>query len=232
MVLRPTRIATIGRTVLSPDIRNGAKGHSITAKHRVGLLGYKLVVQGMPSMDQHIDISVCAHAACWSILRHYSEHYNIYREFLTYDITLMAQEFNPGGLVPSKGLTVSHAERVFQEAGAYPYYVTREDKMMPLSIGKLQAYVASGFPLFAAMHQRGHAIAVTGYEWADSLPGKAGPHYSWDAVKSLVVIDDNYLPYLSIPATKTKGDTSRYSAKDIDALLFLFRRRCFTQQML
>jgi len=55
-------------------------------------------------MDQHIDISVCAHAACWSILRHYSERYTTYREFLTHDITMMAQEFNPGGLVPSKGL--------------------------------------------------------------------------------------------------------------------------------
>jgi len=68
-------------------------------------------------MDQHRDISVCAHAACWSLLRHYSERYNSYREFLTHDITLMAQEFNPGGLVPSKGLEISHAERVFQSAG-------------------------------------------------------------------------------------------------------------------
>ena len=79
-------------------------------------------------MDQHIDISVCAHAACWSILRHYSERYSIYREVLTHDITLMAHQFNPGGLVPSKGLEVSHAERVFQEAGTFPYHVAREKR--------------------------------------------------------------------------------------------------------
>jgi hypothetical protein len=76
MVLRPTGIATIGRSVLSPDIRKGASGFIITALHKVQLLGYELEVQGFPSMDQHIDISVCAHAACWSILRHYSVHYN------------------------------------------------------------------------------------------------------------------------------------------------------------
>ena len=87
MVLRPTGIGTIGRSVLSPDVRSGAARYIIAASHKVHVLGYKLFVQGFPSMDQHIDISVCAHAACWSVLRHYSEKYNIYREFLTHDIT-------------------------------------------------------------------------------------------------------------------------------------------------
>ena len=125
MVLRPTGIATIGRSILSPDVRSGAKGSIIRADHKVHLLGYKLSIQGFPSMDQHIDISVCAHAACWSILRHYSEKFNIYREFHTHDITLMAQQFNPGGLVPSKGLEVSHAERVFLEAGTFPLHIVK-----------------------------------------------------------------------------------------------------------
>src|SRR4051812_25168129 len=107
MVLRPTGIATIGRTVLSPDIRRGAGRFIITANHKVHLLGYKLAIHGFPSMDQHVDISVCAHAACWSILRHYSERYNTYREYFTHDITIMAHEFNPGGLVPSKGLQMA-----------------------------------------------------------------------------------------------------------------------------
>lgn len=97
MVLRPTGIATIGRSVLSPDVRSGANGFIITAAHKIHLLGYKLTVEGFPSMDQHVDISVCAHAACWSILRHYSERYSTYREFLIHDITMMAHQFNPGG---------------------------------------------------------------------------------------------------------------------------------------
>ena len=126
MVLRPTGIVTIGRTVVSPDVRSGACRFIITANHKVHILGYKLEVQGFPSMDQHHDISVCAHAACWSILRHYSERYNVYREFLTHDITMMAHQFDPGGLIPSKGLEVSHAERVFQQAGTFPVHIPRE----------------------------------------------------------------------------------------------------------
>src|SRR6185369_6311791 len=98
VVLRPTRIATIGRSVLSPRIRTGSSRFQITHRHKVHLLGYKLSVTGFPSMDQHTDIAVCAHVACWSILRHYSERYSLYREYLTHDITQMAEETDPGGL--------------------------------------------------------------------------------------------------------------------------------------
>lgn len=226
MVLRPTGIATIGRTVVSPDVRSGASRFIITADHKVHLLGYKLTVQGFPSMDQHVDISVCAHAACWSVLRHYSERYNIYREFLTHDITIMAHEFNPGGLVPSKGLQVSHAERVFQEAGTFPVHIARgKSGTGDLSFYRqLSSYVESGFPLFAAMHQRGHAIAVVGYEWRTPVnTAVPGMRYAWDEVQSLAVVDDNYLPYQSIPK---KGGTP-YCAEDIDAFIVALPEKVF-----
>jgi hypothetical protein len=117
----------LGRSVLSPDVRTGARGSVISTDHKVHLLGYTLLVAGFPWMNQHVDISVCAHVACWSILRHYSERWHRHREYLTHDITMMAQQFDPGGLIPSKGLQVSHAERVFQVAGTYPVHVARED---------------------------------------------------------------------------------------------------------
>ena len=226
MVLRPTEIATIGRSVVSPDVRTGAHGHVITTHHKVHLLGYKLSLEGFPSMDQHIDISVCAHAACWSILRHYSVRYPIYREFLTYDITLMAQQFNPGGLVPSKGLEVSHAERVFQQAGTFPIVVTRLAPNDPAFYRQLHAYVESGFPLFAAMHARSHAIAVIGYDWrkpTTTPQPQTGLRYAWDEVESLVVVDDNKLPYLSVPV---QGGTD-YSASDIDAFIVPLPEKVF-----
>lgn len=217
MVLRPTGIATIGRSILSPSVRKGAHGVTVRADHKVHLLGYKLKVEGFPSMDQHNDISVCAHAACWSILRHYSERYNVYREFLTHDITMMAQEFNPGGIVPSRGLHISHAERVFQEAGTFPVHIARkiENKDDHKFYRQLIAYLESGFPLFAAMHDRGHAVAVVGLDWkSPSTPKGRGLEYAWNRVESLVVVDDSHLPYLPIPAA---GDS--YSAKNIDAFI-------------
>ena len=225
MVLRPTGIATIGRSVVSPDVRNGACRYIITSDHKVHLLGYRLTVQGFPSMDQHIDINVCAHVACWSILRHYSERYSTYREFLTHDITLMAQEFNPGGLVPSKGLQVSHAERVFQEAGTFPVHIARSKSDDASFYRQLGAYVDSGFPLFAAMHASGHAIAVVGYKWKSvGTAGGGRLRYAWDEMHSLAVVDDNHLPYFSIPLSAT-GEL--YSAQDIDAFIVALPDKVF-----
>ncbi|MDA8230648.1 MAG: hypothetical protein M0006_04835 [Magnetospirillum sp.] len=218
MVLRPTGIAAIGRTVLSPDIRKGAGRFIITADHKVHLLGYKLSIRGFPSMDQHVDISVCAHAACWSILRHYSERYSIHREYLVHEITMMAHEFNPGGLVPSKGLQIAHAERVFLEAGTFPVHIARNSQTKAGDhpfYRQLIAYVESGFPLFVAMHSRGHAVALVGYEWRQPAKGQPGLRYAWDEVESLAVVDDNHLPYMSIP----RMGGHPYAADAIDAFI-------------
>ena len=73
IVLRPTIVATLGRSVLSPNIRLGARGRAIQSVHNVNLLGHQLHVWGFPSMAQHVDIAVCAHVSCWAILRYYSE---------------------------------------------------------------------------------------------------------------------------------------------------------------
>jgi hypothetical protein len=225
MVLRPTGVATIGRSVVTPDVRRGASRFIITADHKVHVLGHTLKIHGFPSMDQHIDIAVCAHATCWSILRHYSERYSIYREYHTHDITMLAQQFDPGGFIPSRGLALSQAERVFQEAGTFPVIVAREiNNAGDLSFYRqLTAYVDSGFPLFAAMHNKGHAMAIVGYEWRTPLnTGLPGMRYSWDEIKTLAIVDDNHLPYLSIPA-----DGGPYSAKDIDSFIVALPEKVF-----
>jgi hypothetical protein len=216
MVLRPTGIATIGRSLMSPDVRSGACRYIISASHKVHLLGYRLAVEGFPSMDQHIDISVCAHVACWSILRHYSERYSLYHELLTHDITMLAQEFDPGGIVPSFGLGISHAERVFQAAGTFPVHVAREKPDDASFYRQLAAYIDSGFPLFAAMQTREHAVALVGYAWRPPSTSRTSAlRYAWDELDAVAVVDDNELPYLSIPVS---GGTP-YSVQDVDAFI-------------
>lgn len=226
MVLRPTGIATVGRSVLSPDVRKGACRSIVVADHKAHVLGHRLLVKGFPSMDQHVDIAVCAHVACWSILRHYSERYSIYREHLTHDVTMMAQDFNPGGLVPSLGLTVANAERVFQQAGTFPLLVTRRPKDPdPEFFRQIGAYLESGFPLFASMRSREHAIAIVGHEWVPKRDWPSGGlKFSWDEVARLCVVDDNYLPYHSMPAL---GSGTPYSIDDVDAFIVPLPEKVF-----
>ena len=235
VVLRPTIAATLGRSLLSPRIRIGARGKAIQSRHKVHLLGYTLSVWGFPSMAQHADIAVCAHVSCWAILRHYSEQYGQHRELLVHDITRLAKPFDPGGLTPSLGLNLYEAERIFQAAGCYPLMIVREwddeaeewvdDERF---FAQMLSYLDSGFPLFVALESEAmgnepHAIVLAGYSWREGpeVTGMETSHVR-SLVDSFLGVDDNMLPYSSVSMaerTRSGVDVENYTAEDFTAFI-------------
>ncbi len=219
MVLRPTPVASIGRTILSVEAVDGFHGALITSEHVVHLLGERLSIEGFPYMEQHTDISVCAHAACWSILRHFSSRYRQYSEFLIHDISQMASPHDPGGLLPSRGLRIDEACRVFSSAGLFPDVYNREGFPDGKFYRLLMAYVDSGIPIFAVMTEKTHAFTIIGHgaaEVKDLDPNIPGPHYWWDAINSYLVVDDNFMPYRRVGSLDSETD---YEVNDIDAFV-------------
>ena len=237
IVLRPTMVATLGRSVLAPGIRVGAGGRAIQSEHNVNLLGYVLPVWGFPSMEQPADIAVCAHVSCWAILRYYSERFPQYREYLIEEMARLASPFDPGGLVPSLGLTVWEAERVFQAAGCFPLVVA---KKQPEKEGEgdseeaaaeedvafyeeMLAYLESGFPLFVEMRSRLHAVVLVGCDWRErSVAPTRSPSHAWEQVNTLLMVDDNRLPYRSVPASAIStltSDEGDYSGEHFDKFI-------------
>ena len=224
VVLRPTISATLGRSVLSPDIRVGAHGSAIQGRHYVHLLGHRLSVWGFPSMDQHVDIAACAHVACWAILRHYSESYSQYREYLVYEIAKLATGFEPGGISPSRGLDIWEAERVFNAAGCYPVIVGRNQVATDEEFfGQLLAYLESGFPLFVGLEVKGdgHAIVAAGHNWkkGEAAASETSNHV-WRQVDTLLTVDDNLLPYVTVPVDQgTSGAEPDYTTEDFESFI-------------
>jgi hypothetical protein len=213
ITLRPTQTDNIGRSIINPlAVRDGV-GSVIVAEHKVHVLGHRLKAIGFPWMMQHADISVCAHVACWSILRHYSERYSQHGEVLLHDITKLAQPFDPGGLIPSHGLTVEHAERIFYAAGMFPLLVEREDAGSKAFERQIISYLESGFPVFAIMSAKEHAVALIGVR---STGGRSATGAR--TVGELIVSDDNHLPYMPISITRANGNC-KYSLKDMDAFI-------------
>lgn len=211
IVLRPTIVATIGRSILSPSIRKAASGRAIQAKHKVHLLGHTLPVWGFPSMSQHADISVCAHVSCWSILRYYSERFSRYPELLLHDITMMASQFDPGGVAPGLGLEITDAERIFQAAGTYPLIVGKKKGDEDRFYAQMLSYLESGFPLFVALTIKGegHAIVAAGYSWkAVATPPPYDISNAWLQVDSILAVDDNLLPYGRVAVDPVETDGS------------------------
>jgi len=216
ITLRPTYKFTVGRSVVRPDAIEGAAGLALMSSYRVHVLGHELLAVGFPWMEQHSDIAVCAHVACWSILRHYANQVRKYREFLTHDITRLAQAFDPGGLLPSLGLYVEHAERIFSEAGTYPLVIS-----MPKDPTKqerkdfhrqLFAYLDSGFPLYVVIKDdpADHAVAAIGYRSNNSavIP-QTGIAYAADMIEALILSDDNHMPYRDLRWKTFPGQSYR-----------------------
>lgn len=208
--LRPTRINTLGRTVVHPKALKNSSGRLIEHEHKAHVFGYRIGVKGFPFMQQHSDIAVCAHTACWAILRHYSERYSLYREILVHDISKLGREFDPGGLLPSLGITARDAQRIFAAVGSYPLMQTRpsEEPDVPQPCrfeDELLAYIESGFPLFGVQTGRAHAVAIVGYRRSDDrvATGQETRHRAWDFVSHLVVVDDNHRPYLPVGRAPT-----------------------------
>ena len=230
IVLRPTMKATLGRSVLTPGIRVGAGGSAVQSEHQVSVLGYPLSVWGFPSMEQPADIAVCAHVSCWAILRYYSESFPQCREYLIGDMARLASPFDPGGLVPSLGLTVWQAERVFQAAGCFPVVVAKRRSREEEEPGEaddgfyeeMLAYLESGFPLFVEMRSRLHAVVLVGCDWHKrSVDQAREPSHAWGQVDTLLMVDDNRLPYRSVAAsaTSTLAGSPGYSGEDFDKFI-------------
>lgn len=223
IVLRPTIVATLGRSVLSPDIRRGARGMAIQSLHHVNLLGRRFPVWGFPSMAQHVDIAVCAHVCCWAILRYYSEVFPQYREYLLHDVTRLVAPFDPGGLVPSLGFNVLEAERVFQAAGCFPLLVGKDNSSSDSSFfSQLLAYLESGFPLFVELRSEAHAVVAVGYSWKKSaVSPQAIPSHVWTQVETLLSVDDNLLPYATVPldAPATETGAPSYTANSFNSFI-------------
>ena len=223
IVLRPTIVATLGRSVLSPNIRVDARGRAIQSVHHVNLLGHRLPVWGFPSMAQHVDIAVCAHVSCWAILRYYSETFPRHREYLVHEVTKLVAPFDPGGLVPSLGFNVLGAERVFQAAGCFPLLVgKRDNRSRSAFFSQLLAYLESGFPLFVAMNSRQHAVVLVGYSWRKSAQRvDTSSSHIWGQVDTLLAVDDNMLPYVtvSVESDGSNAGSQQYTAESFDAFI-------------
>lgn len=229
LTLRPTRIFTIGRTVVSPEAIKGARGWLIDHRHKAHVLGHRVHVKGFPFMQQHSDIAVCAHTACWAILRHYSERYALYHEVLVHDISRLGREFDPGGLLPSLGITARDAERIFAAVGTFPLLVAqyKANGDGPRFHDELLAYLDSGFPLFGVQSKRGHAVAVVGYRTDGKLQVKADESMqrAWDYVTHLLVVDDNFRPYMAVP--RSAGAADPYAIDAFDAFIVPLPEKMF-----
>jgi hypothetical protein len=200
IIVRPTRINCIGRTILDPRKIKDLRGTMCLADFTVHVLGAKLSVKGFPFITQDTDVTVCAHAACWMAFRYFSERYSRYGEKWPHEITQLTANQSFGRLVPSRGVTLGQISEIFAGFGFSPEVYVREvlQEVFPTDLTlfdrMLYRYVESGIPVVAGL--KNHAFTVFGHVSSYGAPTVSGGRPdSFQFVEGLVVNDDNHLPY-------------------------------------
>jgi hypothetical protein len=225
VVLRPTEVATLGRTLLAPKAIADFSGFICETEYVNNLDGIPLKINTFPHIMQDTDVTICAHAVCWMIARYYSEKYSVYPERLSYDIATSVTDISSGRIIPSKGISLGQVSEILSSMGFYPEIFVRDlyaDDTFFYEL--LYAYVESGIPLVAAMHEKQHALAIVGH---------GNPSSAVDVCKkntkpivnsiycnnSLVANNDNILPFSKILFEKTSCNPGDYSLDDIDGFV-------------
>jgi hypothetical protein len=117
---------------------------------------------------------------------------------------------------------------VFHAAEAYPLLVTRDpNDSGDAFFRQFLAYLESGFPLFVAMDGKRHAIAAIGHAWSNAPASAtlASVMHAWERVDSVVVVDDNDLPYKSVPTIST--GSAPYTTRDFTAFIVPLPEKIF-----
>ncbi|MFQ5962864.1 MAG: hypothetical protein ACE5KZ_01105 [Candidatus Scalinduaceae bacterium] len=217
IVIRPTRINTIGRTILDPSKISKAGGYICSTDYKVHILGAELNVNGFPYISQDTDVTVCAHAACWMVFRYFSERYPTYAEILPFKISQLTENLSYGRLVPSKGLYLSQVAEIFSKFGFYPEIYIKaqyQDNFDRL----LYYYIESGLPVVAGLSRHNHAITILGHL---SNYERSVSNNSVEYVDGLIINDNNHLPYQKLLRSnlKKEGYCSKYHFEDIDSFI-------------
>jgi len=195
-VIRPTRINSIGRTILKPEACDGARGFVCRTRFTANLMGTELEVRGFPHISQDTDVTVCAHAACWGCFRYFTERYPTYREIYPYQITQLTTDLSGGRLLPSRGLWMEQVVEMFSRFGFYPRIYFRKE--VEHFDRLLYYYVESGLPLVAGI-EPDHAITAIGHTCDLGVAPPAARAFSDHYLTGLVVNDDNGMPYETLP---------------------------------
>lgn len=238
VTLRPTISGTrIGRSYIEPSLLVSGKAYVMWGAYKVNLLGNEIFVNAFPWMHQETDISVCAHASVWSIVRYFGNKYRYYPDWTMGQIVTHIKNAR-GRKIPSTGLSALQICEVLQDAGFSP--IIRESKNNYF-LDEILSYVESGIPVIGMSSSSAHAFSIIGHGETDmsifsddsrlshicETYKHNGKKFETDVIlsskciKTLIVNDDNVFPYRTIPLTISDmiGTDAQYCAANIDAVV-------------
>ena len=220
IVVRPeTGYSNFSKSYLDPSFFLDDKAYIMLSSFKTHIYGDTIYVNAFPWMNQQKDFSTCAHVAVWSIMKYYGNEHTGFRDTNIGEIVEHLAE-QPNRKLPSKGLNLPQIAEIFKYYGLTPLIIKKEKGKEEVFFREMCAYIESGIPLIAAINVKEHIVAVIGHGRIKSIVsgGKEGFIDHTEMIDSLIVNDDNRVPYYCIKKHAQQGD-EEYTADDIDFIV-------------
>ena len=208
ITLRPTRINTIGRSVISPRLYKSNDFICCLAKYNVLINGVKLDVYGFPYCTQDGETLSCAETTVLNIMEYFGVKYNNYTPTLPSKISNKLFERSFERLIPTNGLNTEDISYALKELGFATKIYHKDDFIKntshPFGFKEIvNSYIDSGIPIIATITNDyiGHAVIIIGHEILNDKTislNKSGipqAEYYSDYIDKYLIIDDNVTPY-------------------------------------
>ncbi|MDY4206780.1 MAG: hypothetical protein SOX85_04665 [Lachnospiraceae bacterium] len=225
--LRPTtHYLNFSKSYLEPSFLIQDNAYIMLSEFQAHIYGTDYNILAFPWMNQQRDFSICAHVAVWEILKYYGNEHTGYRDITIGELVEQIKESGQRKL-PSNGLNLQQIADIFRIYQATPIILKKEKGREKFFYKSLLTYVESGIPIVGALNSQEHAIAIIGHGMIDGdlLSKKNGLIETTDLCTSLIVNDDNYLPYSSIYYESYGKKDQNYYIDDIDfAVVPLYNR--------
>lgn len=207
-VLRPLRVAKIGRTVLRP--RTGDPDRTFVLAESpfdVNVAGSRLAATGSAYMEQDGRVAACASCAIWMSSVNMAKYLET-PNFTTAEITALGTRNVVGErALPSQGLTSEQMMQAFQSMGYEPVLAGALDSSHAMSF--LYPYIESRIaPVLLLQTPEGpHAITAVGHTYSPEEASFGPAEVPWEPgetirfwrssawVDSILIHDDQRGPY-------------------------------------
>lgn len=200
VVLRPTKINAVGRTLLNPDKMHVGKMYVQKARFDICLLGKLYTIWAYPFTSQDTETMSCAETSIWTILEYYGTRYPEYRTVLPSEILSELGNVSEERVLPSHGMNFRQKSSLLKKFGFHPRAYSKEiykDDFRKL----FHYYVESGIPITLSLP--GHSVVCIGHgeeeydisNITSTVIGKLNYVDSSAFINNYVIIDDNNIPY-------------------------------------
>lgn len=239
MVVRPTDLQRVGRTVIRPPISDhNAEFLTCHAKFETHILGTDFTVDGMPFIQQDTQVGACAQACLWMLSRLISTRFH-HRVFFPAEINLLAKaKMGLGRHFPAEnGLTLSQMLEALNGMGlsaiayqrhsidaysphinlAFPVTETGEKALPQLNFQRTAKladiayrYIESGLPVIFGTCD--HALVGVGHTYTHNTNATV----ALQRIPEFIVNNDNTGCYCKMPILTTGA---KYNFCDVDVLM-------------